>query len=75
MLHVRYVYLSSDRKPFCLRHCSLLLLFVIFSLSRSIIRIMMKKRNKINDLMTNARLSPEEPELASCPARQGQGVR
>lgn len=34
----------------------------------------MKKHNKINDLMTNAQLSPEEPELASCPARQDEAA-
>lgn len=33
-----------------------------------------ERRNKINDWMTNARLGAEEPELASCPARQGQGT-
>lgn len=35
----------------------------------------MQNRNKMNDLMTNVCLGPEEPKLASCPARQGQEVR
>lgn len=33
-----------------------------------------ERHNKINDRMTNACLSAEEPELALCPARQGQGT-
>lgn len=75
MLHVGYLYLSLNRKAFRLRHCCLLSLSDIFFFSMwEHYQHGDERRNKINDWMTNARLGAEEPELASCPARQGQGT-